>query len=274
MPPPPPHPIFNTTWSTFTLPALYNLPLSARSLNPHSQRFLQLLHGQNTRSIPLPSTTTTATTTRSGTLQSCLWELLPAPYPGIIITLTYEQATYSSLLLSDGGRSKSGFTRVPLLLSRFPGEIRGVLLEYLATNFDTLPLGLGFSEGVLRGCLEGYVAGTGGGGKDVALVFAGRAEGLRRISVTLSGEDVAGFWERRDGGRFLDVLGRHLEDVMGLRIDEVELVKVASGGFVMAVEGKVKFFEGGGEAVIEAVLQEAAKSLLYLESKGSEQYST
>jgi hypothetical protein len=142
-----------------------------------------------------------------------------------------------------------------------------MLLEYLETNFDTLPLPLQLPEALLRGCLEGYVAETGGGGREVALIFGGKAEGLKRITITLSGEDVAGFWQRREGGRFLDVLGGHLEEVMGLRIDEVELQKVASGGFVMAVEGKVKFFEGGGEAVIEAVFQEAAKSLLYLESE-------
>ena len=42
----------------------------------------------------------------------------------------------------------------------------------------------------------------------------------------------------------MKALGEHLESAMGFRISEVELLKAATEGFVLTVEGKARYFEG------------------------------
>ncbi|KAF8250755.1 hypothetical protein K440DRAFT_639250 [Wilcoxina mikolae CBS 423.85] len=270
-PAPEPHPIYNTTYTLYALPPLFSFPaLTSSALKPHAKRLLQLFRGENLRGIALPPPSTEqAQLSRAGRLLSCTWTPLPSfadeddPI-GIRIDVKYENASYTTLLMSDGrGAAKEGFTRLPLLLSRLPSSLRSQLLDYLATNFDILPLPLELPETLLRQCLDEYItASRGGGGKDVVLTFAGKGEGLKRVTITVASEDVEKFWRRGEGGGedgagFLRTLGGHLESAMGLRIEEVVLVKATTGGFVLAVEGKGKFFEGGGSAVVEKVLQEA-----------------
>lgn len=246
-----------------------------------------MFRGENLRGVALPPThSEQAQLSRAGKLLSCVWAPLPPYLPrddgddddddgehgsghkliGVKIDVVYENASYTALLVSDGqAPTAGGFTRLPLLLSRLPGPLRQQLLDYLAVNFDTLPLPLELPQTLLRQGLDGFVAESrGGGGKDVVLTFAGKGEGLRRITITVDADDVRQFWRHgvgKGGGGFLKALGEHLESVMGLRIGEVELVKVATGGFVLAVEGKAKFFEGRGSSMAAMVLEQAGKGM-------------
>ena len=94
------------------------------------------------------------------------------------------------------------------------------------------------------------------------LTCAGQDEGLGRITITVVAEDVRQFW-RRGSGRgdkgFSNALEEHLPSAIGFRIRTVELVKAATGGFVLAVEGKAKFFEGRGSSMVAMVLEQAGK---------------
>jgi hypothetical protein len=268
-----PHPLFNTTYTLHTLTPLFSFPdLTSAALKPHAKRLIQLLRGDVLRGVNIPGNSSEKSQlSRAGKLLRCSWTPLP-PIPreamtGVRIDLEYENTIYTALLLGSPARmtEKEAFTNLPLLLTRMPTPLREPLLRYLSTTFDTLPLPLALPEALLRDCLDSYIAETGGGGgKDVILTFAprGQAEGLKRVSITVEGEDVSRFHDRVEGEEgWLGVLAGHLESVSGLKLGEISLVKVAVGGFVLAAEGKGKFFEGGGEAtrrVVEKVLKEAA----------------
>ena len=268
-PPPTPYPVYNTTYTLHTLTPLYNFPtLTAAALKPHSRRLLQLIRGDSLRSVALPSSTTDPSLSRAGKLLTATWLPLSSEPPatrGIHIELTYESASYTALLIgSDSGPEEpEGFTRLPLLMSRMPSPLRETLLSYLTTTFDILALPMALEDELLRRALDMYVDRLeGGGGKSVVLSFAPREEGLRRVEITVEAGDVGGFWQRGGEGGFLEALGRYVLEAMGLRLEEVALVKVATGGFVLAVEGKGKFFEGeaGGE-VLGLVLEVAGRGL-------------
>ena len=64
----------------------------------------------------------------------------------------------------------------------------------------------------------------GGGGKDAVLTYAGKGEGLRRITITVAAEDMRQFWHRgvsKGGEGIVKALGEHLESAMGFRIGGV-----------------------------------------------------
>ena len=50
----------------------------------------------------------------------------------------------------------------------------------------------------------------------------------------------------KGGEGFLKALRGYPESAVGFRIGEAELVKAATGGFLLAVEDKAKFSEGRG----------------------------
>ena len=68
--------------------------------------------------------------------------------------------------------------------------------------------------------MDGFMAESrGGGGKGVVLTFAGKGEGLRRITITV--EDVRQSWQcvaGKGGEEFLKALGEHLESATGFRV--------------------------------------------------------
>lgn len=58
----------------------------------------------------------------------------------------------------------------------------------------------------------------GGGGKVVVITFVGKGDGLRRITITVTAEDVRQFWRceaGRGGEGFLKALSEHLESAVG-----------------------------------------------------------
>ncbi|KAI5842677.1 kinetochore complex Sim4 subunit Fta1-domain-containing protein, partial [Tricharina praecox] len=243
------HPLYNTTYTLHALTSLYKFPaLTAAALKPHSRRLLQRLRGDSLRGVTLPTNTTDPSLSRAGKLLSVTWLPLhpePPATRGVHIELTYESASYTALLIgSDSGPAEpEGFMRLPLLMSRMPSLLRETLLSYLTTTFDILVLPVALEDELLRRALDMYVdCLEGGGGKSVVMAFAPtEGEGLKRVEITIEAADVGGFWQRRGEGGFLEALGRHCLDAMGLRLEEVALVKVATGGFVLAAEGKGKF---------------------------------
>jgi len=263
-PPPTPHLLYNTTYTLHSVTPLYNFPaLTAAALKPHSRRLQQLLRGDSLRGVALPDTSDPSLS-RAGKLISVAWLPLPAEPPaarGIHIEIIYEAASYTALLIGDdGGEEPEGFTRLPLLMSRMPSPLRERLMSYLTTMFDVLVLPVVLGDELLRRALDTYVDRLeGSGGKSVVLLFApSEAEGLKRVEITVGAGDVGSFWQRRGESGFLEVLGRHCLEAMGIKLDEVELVKVATGGFVLAGEGKGKFFEGeAGSEILVLVLAAA-----------------
>ncbi|KAA8909463.1 kinetochore complex Sim4 subunit Fta1-domain-containing protein [Sphaerosporella brunnea] len=281
------HPLFNTTYTLHTLGPLFSFPaLTPAALAPHSKRLLQHLRGDVVRGVTIP-TSEQAQLSRAGKLLQCTWSALPripaageeeeqqeeeeaeAEVTGVRIELVHENASYTALLLGltpSEQKVKKEFTSLPLLLTRMPSPLREPLLKYLATTFDVLLRPLPLPDLLLRECLDAYIAkSAGGGAKDVVLTFVPGGEGvegLKRVTITVDGEDVARLHARvAEGESWLGLLGEQLESVSGLRLTEVDLVKVAAGGFVLATEGRGKFFEGGAKAtrwVLGRVLKEAA----------------
>ena len=101
------------------------------------------------------------------------------------------------------------------------------------------------------------------------LTCAGKGEGLGRITITVVAEDVRQFW-RRGSGRgdkgVLKALEEHLPSAIGFRIRTVELVTAATGGFVLAVEGKTIFFCEGEGSMVGMVLAQADKERAYVDT--------
>ncbi|KAL4992609.1 kinetochore complex Sim4 subunit Fta1-domain-containing protein [Aspergillus falconensis] len=175
-----------------------------------------------------------ATSTTLGALQSCTWEaisslsfLSPDPVSqdgngsameqnqeepaGLLITLTYENATYKAALLGPGSVSRSqsqsqeqtqkkrkrgrpsmkssimtvsASIHLPLLLTRLPKPLRESLISFLSSNFDTYVSALRISSQDLCGVLESYTSGLTPAGAVNASVDV--EEIIRELHLTLS----------------------------------------------------------------------------------------
>ncbi|KAJ5950223.1 uncharacterized protein N7479_008636 [Penicillium vulpinum] len=111
---------------------------------------------------------------KTGALKDCLWRSISpqslrdeAPsssqntkFPGILVTLEYENIVYKAALLADTESSpnqRTGSTSLPLLLTRFPTALRQTFLTFLSTNFDTYCSPLRLPSSFLCAGLETYV---------------------------------------------------------------------------------------------------------------------
>lgn len=297
--PQPCHALFDTSFTLTRLSPLHNFPpLTPSALASHAKALLGRLRGDVLRGVRVADDP--ATDPRAGRLSAIVWTPLP-PWTfrrnsdddeeqtgnnnnGVHITITYENTTYTALLLRGkraGGSSKSS-TRLPLLLTRMTVALREALLEYLASSFDTLALPLTLSDALLREAMERYVGALQGeiGSRDCVLTFVPPAEtsaspDLKTVTVTIDGNDVRRFWIRGEesDAKFFDSLGRYLLENAGMRVREARLVKVAVGGLVIGVgageqAGKLKMLEprsraemGALEHVLAVVLRDAEEGL-------------
>ncbi|OQD61186.1 hypothetical protein PENPOL_c018G09845 [Penicillium polonicum] len=111
---------------------------------------------------------------KTGALKDCLWRPISpqslrneAPsrsqditFPGILVTLEYENIVYKAALLADTKSStnqRTGSTSLPLLLTRFPTALRQTFIDFLSTNFDTYCSPLRLPSSFLCAGLEMYI---------------------------------------------------------------------------------------------------------------------
>lgn len=206
-----------------------------------------------------------------------------APGRGIYITVVYERACYMAILLRsqrehrDG--SERGFQRFPLLLTRMPGSLRETFTEFLESSFDARISVLRIGRSYLPSTLESYVrnclVGEDGGDmsveessgtlkrilKDVQVVIGfdlpSGSTSLKTIDIVIAREDLPRLLQSgskipkkqlaKEGPKmpFMDALTLYVDAHLALNLghEDVNILRVACGAFVLGAEGKVKLTE-------------------------------
>jgi hypothetical protein len=220
-----------------------------------------------------------------------------APGRGVYVNITYERASYVAILLRgkkaypDG--EGHGFERFPLLLTRMPGSLRDTFTEFLESSFDARVSPLRMGRSYLPSALESYVRSclVGEDGeetsleegsatlkrilKDVQVVIgfdlpSGNAS-LKTIDMIIARDDLPRFLQRgskipqtpaaKDKMPFMDALTlyMHTHLALNLRHEDVNILRVACGAFVLGAEGKAKLTEpiGIDEDIVQSRATEA-----------------
>ncbi|KAJ5790087.1 uncharacterized protein N7518_007098 [Penicillium psychrosexuale] len=173
--------LFNTSWTIHRLSPLHHgkdykaLLDNQVALETYATRLRDHLTGDVLAGI---HTSTSAADddalSKTGALKNCLWQPISsqssrdeAPsrsesitFPGILVTLEYENIVYKAALLADSKsppKQRTGSTSLPLLLTRFPTALRQTFLTFLSTNFDTYCSPLRLPSSFLCAGLETYV---------------------------------------------------------------------------------------------------------------------
>ncbi|KAJ5793477.1 CENP-A-nucleosome distal centromere subunit CENP-L [Penicillium paradoxum] len=234
-----PRQLFNTSWTVYRLSPLHHgkdcetLLDNQIALKTYATRLRDHLTGDVLAGL---QTSTGATDedalSKTGALKDCLWQPISPQssardeetsssqeitFPGILVTLEYENITYKAALLADTGSSpnqRTGSTSVPLLLTRFPTALRQTFLAFLATNFDTYYSSLRLPSSFLCAGLDTYVDALrtqgGSGDNDTAedvikelqltLSFSPSiAPALRSLNVSVARASLSGFLRDQSG---------------------------------------------------------------------------
>ncbi|KOS42912.1 hypothetical protein ACN38_g6166 [Penicillium nordicum] len=172
--------LFNTSWTIHRLSPLHHgndcetLLDNQVALKTYATRLRDHLTGGVLAGI---HTSTSAADddalSKTGALKDCLWRPISqslrdeAPsrsqnttFPGILVTLEYENIVYKAVLLADTKSStdqRTGSTSLPLLLTRFPTALRQTFITFLSTNFDTYCSPLRLPSSFLCEGLETYI---------------------------------------------------------------------------------------------------------------------
>ncbi|CAI7624779.1 unnamed protein product [Penicillium glandicola] len=169
-----PRQLFNTSWTIHRLSPLHHgkdcetLLDNEVALKTYATRLRDVLAGIQTSTGAADDDALSKT----GALKDCLWQPISqslrddAPrsqnttFPGILVTLEYENIVYKAALLADTKSSptqRTGSTSLPLLLTRFPTALRQTFLTFLSTNFDTYCSPLRLPSSFLCAGLETYI---------------------------------------------------------------------------------------------------------------------
>ncbi|KAI2685494.1 hypothetical protein CBS147333_8563 [Penicillium roqueforti] len=173
--------LFNTSWTIHRLSPLHHgkdykaLLDNQVALETYATRLRDHLTGDVLAGV---HTSTGAADddafSKTGALKNCLWRPISsqpsrdeAPsrsqsitFPGILVTLEYENIIYKAALLADTKSpptQRTGSTSLPLLLTRFPTALRQTFLTFLSTNFDTYCSPLRLPSSFICAGLEKYV---------------------------------------------------------------------------------------------------------------------
>jgi hypothetical protein len=245
------YPLYSTSFTLHRLATLYHsaptepsIVTSNASLTRHARRLQEVLKGDVLRGVRVGLDTdgNDGGLGRVGALLECRWSLIgdeadwdekqrrrvedeetdsrfedsviDGAKRGIFVEVEYERSTYTALLLRDEEDSteQEGFTSLPLLLTRMPGPLREVLMDYLRNTFDTHTSPLKLSSEFLSSALEGYLRDLSGNlGKSqaasaivevvkdiqVSISFPGPATPLlSKLDVTISRDDIPGLLSR------------------------------------------------------------------------------
>ena len=215
-----------------------------------------------------------------GESQDNAWNAAAQDVRGIQVEMEYEKTTYVALMLQNGDSRPdppNAKIYLPLLLTRMPTSLREILLDYLATTFDTRAEVMRLSNGFISGALDNYLQTISNSGswhlqkvvKDVHLTLGFKAPiapSLRSLDITIKREDVLQFLKRgersrksrdpgsqdrrkrkRDdkmeaNGPFIIALSDYIREHLAVDIshEAVFLSKVSCGAFVLGREGKAR----------------------------------
>ncbi|KAJ5155037.1 uncharacterized protein N7500_010476 [Penicillium coprophilum] len=172
--------LFNTSWTIHRLSPLHHgkdcetLLDNQVALKTYATRLRDHITGDVLAGIHISTGAADDNAlSKTGALKDCLWRPISqslrdeAPsrsqntgFPGILVTLEYENIVYKAALLADTESSqneRTGSTSLPLLLTRFPTALRQTFLTFLSTNFDTYCSPLRLPSSFLCTGLETYV---------------------------------------------------------------------------------------------------------------------
>lgn len=293
--------LFNTSWNLHRLSPLHHAKDFETLLNNETalKAYATRLRDQLTGDVlaGLHSAATIAeddSLSKTGALQDCRWEFFAtepsesnprstSSFPGILVTLEYENITYKAALLSDADSNlqpRTGVTALPLLLTKFPNAMRQAFITFLTSNFDTYVSNLRLSSSFLCAGLEGFVAGLEGAVvedviKELQLTLAfspSVAPALRNVNVGIPRGSLVGFLREGKGKSvqrkaqarvpLIANLSAYLETHLAMKVDldgsrqdkiarqHVRLSKVACAAFVLGSEGRMKLVvdaRGAGE---------------------------
>ena len=228
--------LFNTSWTLHRLSPLHHkkdcesLLNNQAALNTYATRLRDQLTGDVLAG--LHSTASTAdddALSRTGALKECKWRSISAgsstrdasnrrdantSFPGILVTLEYENVVYKAALLAEPHYSsqrdspREGSTFLPLLLTRCPNALRQTFISFLSANFDAYCAPLRLPSAFLCRGLETFVdelrTGSGDSANDIVeevikelqltLAFSAMiAPALRTLNVSISRASLTGF---------------------------------------------------------------------------------
>ena len=289
------YPLYDSTFQLYRLSPLYNgqSPL-LDNLDLHARRLRQILSGDGPTAINLVD----GLNERSnfGNLKSCSWELLgdesqwervhqeepdedeismvgevsSRDARGTHINLEYEKGKHHAVLLGDPSKkhSTSGFTNLPLLLVRMPAGLRGILLNYLTTTFDSRISPMKLRSAFLTSSLERILELDGGAagalsdsvvkGLQIQLSFPPVAPMLKNMDISITKDDLLEFlnqgnrlWQEGRSrfekseviaGPFTTALSIYTQHHIALSLSHsgVLVSKFAYGPLAVSSDGKVK----------------------------------
>ncbi|KAJ6096311.1 CENP-A-nucleosome distal centromere subunit CENP-L [Penicillium sp. IBT 16267x] len=230
--------LFNTSWTLHRLSPLHHkkdcesLLNNQAALNTYATRLRDQLTGDVLAG--LHSTASAAdddALSKTGALKECKWRSISAgsstrdaaldrrdanvSFPGILVTLEYENIAYKAALLAELESNsqldppREGSTFLPLLLTKCPNALRQTFISFLSANFDAYCAPLRLSSAFLCKGLETSVnelrTGLGDSGaneiveeviKELQLTLAFSAmiaPALRTLNVSISRASLTGF---------------------------------------------------------------------------------
>ncbi|KAH0538786.1 hypothetical protein FGG08_004618 [Glutinoglossum americanum] len=191
-----PYPLYNVTLTLYRLSPLYHAGAQSLLVNAtlvqHARHLKDLLAGEVLRGVRVGlATGGDEGLVKAGKLKECRWkvlgdeaawieqerrlrvdksvdvtqteeELAPEDVRGIHVEVEYEKTTYMAVLLRNSSsrtvEDNTGFTHLPLVVTRMPGPLRETFLDYLSTTFDTRASLLKLPSGFLTSSLERFLA--------------------------------------------------------------------------------------------------------------------
>ncbi|KAJ5684008.1 uncharacterized protein N7477_000353 [Penicillium maclennaniae] len=167
--------LFNTSWTLHRLSPLHHgkdfetLLDNPAALQTYATRLRDQLTGDILAGLHASATIAEDDAlSKTGALKQCLWQSISTggqarragpSFPGILVTLEYENITYKAALLAEAGleNQREGSTFLPLLLTKFPNALRQTFISFLSANFDTYCSNLRLPSAFICKGLEKFV---------------------------------------------------------------------------------------------------------------------
>ena len=198
--------LFNTSWTLHRLSPLHHgkdfetLLDNPAALKAYQTRLRDQLTGDVLAGLHASATTAEDDAlSKTGALRECLWQPIStgsqsrragSSFPGILVTLEYENISYKAALLADAApeSQREGSTFLPLLLTKLPNALRQTFITFLSANFDTYCSNLRLPSNFLCTGLETFVDelrnGRGPSGRSAANEAI--EEGIKELQLTLA----------------------------------------------------------------------------------------
>jgi hypothetical protein len=198
--------LFNTSWTLHRLSPLHHgkdfetLLENPAALKAYATRLRDQLTGDVLAGLHASATTAEDDAlSKTGALKECLWQPISAgapnrraglSFPGILVTLEYENIGYKAALLADAESQsqREGSTFLPLLLTKFPNALRQTFISFLSSNFDTYCSNLRLPSNFLCTGLETFVEELRNGRVPSGRSAASETieEGIKELQLTLA----------------------------------------------------------------------------------------